>query len=38
MGHKGVKGQIFKNAPIELKFLYNDSCDILSIVFFIRGH
>ena len=24
MGHKGVKGQIFKNAPIELKFLYND--------------
>ena len=30
-GHKGVKGQIFKNAPIELKFINNDQYDILSI-------
>ena len=25
-----VKGQIFKNAPIELKFTWNDPCDILN--------
>ena len=31
-GHKGVKGQIYKDAPIELKFQYNDPCDILSIL------
>ena len=30
-GHLEVKGQIFKNAPIELKFTWNDPCDILSI-------
>ena len=27
-GHKGVKGQIYKDAPIELKFQYNDPYDI----------
>ena len=31
-GHKGVKGQIYKDAPIELKFQYNDPYDILSIL------
>ena len=31
-GHKGVKGQIYKDAPIELKFQYNDSYGILSIL------
>ena len=31
-GHKWVKGQIFKNAPIELKFVNNDPRDILSIL------
>ena len=31
-GHKWVKGQIFKNAPIELKFVNNDPYDILSIL------
>ena len=31
-GHKGVKGQIYKDAPIELKFQYNDPNDILSIL------
>ena len=31
-GHKGVKGQIHKDAPIELKFKYNDPYDILSIL------
>ena len=30
--HKGVKGQIYKDAPIELKFQYNDPYDILSIL------
>ena len=31
-GHKGVEGQIYKDAPIELKFQYNDPYDILSIL------
>ena len=31
-GHKGVKGQIYKDAPIELKFQYNDPYNILSIL------
>ena len=31
-GHKGVKGQIYKDAPIELKFQYNDPYDILRIL------
>ena len=31
-GHKGVKGQIDKDAPIELKFQYNDPYDILSVL------
>ena len=31
-GHKGVKGQIHKDAPIELKFQYNDPYDTLSIL------
>ena len=31
-GHKGVKGQIYKDAPIELKFQYSDPYDILSIL------
>ena len=26
-GHKGVKGQIFKNAPIELKFIFINPYD-----------
>ena len=30
-GHKGVKGQIYKDAPIELKLQYNDPYDILSM-------
>ena len=29
-GHKGVKDQIYKDAPIELKFQNNDPYDILS--------
>ena len=44
-GHKGVKGQIYKDAPIELKFQYNDPDDILSILKYflihsrlLRGH
>ena len=44
-GHKGVKGQIYKDAPIELKFQYNDPYDILSILKYflihsrlLRGH
>ena len=31
-GHKGVKGQIYKDTLIELKFQYNDPYDILSIL------
>ena len=31
-GHKGVKGQIYKDAPIELKFIYNGPYDILSML------
>ena len=31
-GDKGVKGEILKNAPIDLKLLYNDPYDIVSIL------
>ena len=37
-GHKGVKGQIYKDAPIELKFQYNDPYDILSILKYFKIH
>ena len=31
-GHKGVKGQVVQNAPIELKFKRNDPYDILNVL------
>ena len=37
-GHRGVKGQIYKDAPIELKFQYNDPYDILSILKYFLIH
>ena len=32
MSFTGSKVKFFKNAPIELKFTWNDPCDILNIL------
>ena len=43
-GHKGVKGQLYKDAPNELKFINSNSYDIISILklplnrFKVKGH